>query len=407
MLENEKLAKLFIWIISNFDMVFKKLNFKFNRNLFYNLNYMVDYIPIVISFDRNYSDYAAATVQTVFYNTKNKIKFYWIIPKIDFLLVNKLKKKLFLNNLIKIITVEKNDFNILNNLEINGHWGKIAFNKLLIPELVLEKKVIYLDTDLLVLDDLKSLYDTDIKDYLIAGVLDPDGVKTDIINKNDLNYINSGVMLMNLEQFRKTNYQEKIRDIIIYNSAQILGDQCIFNKLAENKKLIINKKFNFLVFPNLISEEERKIIKNLKEKEIKIIHFVGPIKPWMEWCNPLLSDIYSYYSNKLQNIDIKLKKINNILLALEYVSVLDKNSYYAKSNEIKYQIIKKLKTIQTINFDNDIELKNLFYLENMTKNTLESGKIKTSIIKILIQNKLKEDKNLNFTEVMKSISFNI
>jgi len=43
----------------------------------------------------------------------------------------------------------------------------------------------------------------------------------------------------------------------------------------------------------------------------------------------------------------------------------------------------------------------------MTKNTLESGKIKTSIIKILIQNKLKEDKNLNFTEVMKSISFNI
>ena len=63
---------------------------------------MVDYIPIVISFDRNYSDYAAATTQSVFYNTKNKTKFYWIIPKIDFLLVNKLKKKLFLNNLITL-----------------------------------------------------------------------------------------------------------------------------------------------------------------------------------------------------------------------------------------------------------------------------------------------------------------
>ena len=35
---------------------------------------MVDYIPIVISFDRNYIDYAEATAQTVFYNTKNKIK---------------------------------------------------------------------------------------------------------------------------------------------------------------------------------------------------------------------------------------------------------------------------------------------------------------------------------------------
>jgi lipopolysaccharide biosynthesis glycosyltransferase len=183
---------------------------------------------------------------------------------------------------------------------------------------------------------------------LIAGVLDLDGVKTDIINKNDLNYINSGVMLMNLGQFTKTNYQEKIEDIMIYNSAQILSDQCIFNKLAVNKKLIINKKFNFLVYPNLISEEERKIIKNLKEKEIKIIHFVGPIKPWMEWCNPLLSDFYSYYSNKLQNIDIKLKKINNMLLTLEYVSVLDKNSYYAKSSEIKCQIIKKLKLFKPL-----------------------------------------------------------
>lgn len=345
---------------------------------------MVDYIPIVISFDRNYSDYAAATTQSVFYNTKNKTKFYWIIPKIDFLLVNKLKKKLFLNNLIKIITVEKNDFNILNNLEINSHWGKIAFNKLLIPELVLEKKVIYLDTDLLVLDDLKSLYDIDVRDHLIAGVLDPDGVKTDIINKNDLNYINSGVMLMNLEQFRKINYQEKIKDIFIGNKNKILGDQCIFNKLTENKKLIINKKFNFLVFPNLISEEERKIIKNLKENEIKIIHFVGPIKPWMEWCNPLLSDIYNDYLSKLLNIDIKIKKIDNMLLALEYVSVLDKNSYYVKSNEIKCLIIKKLKTIQTINFDKDLELKNLLHLENIIKGTLELGKLKTSIIKILI-----------------------
>lgn len=259
----------------------------------------------------------------------------------------------------------------------------------------------------MVLDDLKSLYDIDIKDYLIAGVLDPDGIKTDIINKNDLNYINSGVMLMNLEQFRKINYQEKVKDIIISNRNKILGDQCVFNKLAENKKIIISKKFNFLVYPNSITELERKIIKNLKENKIKIIHFVGPIKPWMQWCNPLLSDIYNDYLSKLLNIDIKFKKIDNMLLALEYVSVLDKNSYYAKSNEIKYQIIKKLKTIQTINFDKDLELKNLFHLENIIKDTLELGKIKTSIIKILIQRKLKEDKNLNFTEVMKSISFSI
>ena len=53
---------------------------------------MTDYIPVVMSFDRNYSDYAAVVTQSALYHTKNKLKFYWLIPKKDFLLIDKLKK---------------------------------------------------------------------------------------------------------------------------------------------------------------------------------------------------------------------------------------------------------------------------------------------------------------------------
>ena len=66
-----------------------------------------------------------------------------------------------------------------------------------------------------------------------------------------------------------------------------------------------------------------------------------------------------------------------------------------------------MKNVLNINFDNDSELKNLFHLVNIPKNTLELGKVKTSIIKILIQHKLKKDKKFNFSQVIESISFNI
>lgn len=370
---------------------------------------MTDYIPVVMSFDRNYSDYAAVTTQSALYHTKNKLKFYWLIPRKDLLLINELKKKITHKNLIEIKIIEVDDHDIFNEIEISSHWGNVAFNKLLIPKLVLEKKVIYLDTDLLVLDDLESFYIINIKDYLIAGVHDPDGIKTDIINnKNNFDYINSGAMLMNLDLFRSNNYFEKISKIIQINKNNILSDQCVFNKYTESKKLIVDKKYNFLIYPNLIEEHEKKIIENLQENKIKIIHFVGPVKPWMEWCNLLVTNIYNFYSNKLREVEVKIKKISNILQALEYISILDKNCSFNKSNIIKYKIIKKLEnTIQKSHIDNDLILKNLFNLMAVNKNILELNKIKTDIIKILVQYKLRENKNLSFPQVMESINFNI
>ena len=369
---------------------------------------MTDYIPVVMSFDRNYSDYAAGVTQSALYHTKNKLKFYWLIPKKDFLLIDKLKKKIDHQNLIEIKIIEIDDYNIFNEIEISSHWGNVAFNKLLIPKLVLEEKVIYLDADLLVLDDLESFYTMNIKDYLIAGVHDPDGIKTDIINNKKIDYINSGAMLMNLGLFRRNKYFEKISEIIKINKKKILGDQCIFNKYTDNKKLIIDKKYNFLIYPNLIEEHEKKIIENLQENKIKIIHFVGPVKPWMEWCNLLVTNIYSFYSKKLSEVEVKIKKISNILQALVYISILDKNCSFKKSNIIKYKIIKKLEiTIQKSHIDNDLVLKNLFNLMAINMNIFELNKIKTDIIKILVQYKLRENQNLSFTQVMESINFNI
>jgi hypothetical protein len=66
-----------------------------------------------------------------------------------------------------------------------------------------------------------------------------------------------------------------------------------------------------------------------------------------------------------------------------------------------------MKNVLTINFDNDSELRHLFHSVNISKKTLKLGKVKNSIIKILIQHKLKKNKKFNFSQVKESISFNI
>ena len=72
-------------------------------------------------------------------------------------------------------------------------------------------KVLYLDYDTMAYNNIRELYDIDLENYELAGVLDYYG-KFWI----DKNYMNSGVLLCNMKEIRKKNNlsQENIADIL-------------------------------------------------------------------------------------------------------------------------------------------------------------------------------------------------
>lgn len=98
-------------------------------------------------------------------------------------------------------------------------------------------KVIYLDTDTVINDDIKKLYDIEIEDYELACVRDYLG-KVFISPR----YFNSGVLLLNMVMIRKTNLFENTRKLIA-NKKMAFPDQTALNKLAK-RKLYIPAKFN-------------------------------------------------------------------------------------------------------------------------------------------------------------------
>lgn len=106
----------------------------------------------------------------------------------------------------------------------------------------LPNKILYLDNDVVCRKNPEELYNIDISDYHVAGALDHYGKWFFKKNVLRFDYLNSGVLLMNLKNIRKDKTFEKARKMCIQKN-MFLPDQSAINK-SSNKKLIIKRKYN-------------------------------------------------------------------------------------------------------------------------------------------------------------------
>lgn len=103
------------------------------------------------------------------------------------------------------------------------------------PEL--PDKVLYLDYDVVCRRDCQELFDQDISDCEFAGVLDHYGRWFFRKRLFRADYVNSGVLLMNLAKMRQTGLLSRCRRRCM-EKRMFLPDQSALNALAEEKKLL-------------------------------------------------------------------------------------------------------------------------------------------------------------------------
>lgn len=96
-------------------------------------------------------------------------------------------------------------------------------------------KVLYLDADVLCRADFSELYHSDISDIEIAGVPDRYG-KWFFGNIIRHDYLNSGVLLLNMANIRKSRLFRKCRELC-RDRKMFMPDQTALNKLAIKRKL--------------------------------------------------------------------------------------------------------------------------------------------------------------------------
>ena len=298
-------------------------------------------IPILLCFDANYANYAAVATYSAFKNTKTSLYFYWIITPESELIAKKIKNHLEKFNIeIELIA---GDITKFENWKAEWHFTTAIYLRLLAPDLLPnENKIIYIDCDTLVLNDLTELYDTRLDDAVIGGVEDKGGaISSKVPRSDDDVYLNAGVLLMDLLSLRNSGFLEQ--SMLIYQQYKdeiTWADQCIINKYAERKKLSLHPKWNRQIFSNASRDSQFLVLSD--PTYTSVLHFVGGIKPWQQWCNPTLSKFWWALAEDLQLNDLKPIEISTDKQLMALAKVLDENKHFEEASNRKSQIIAAL-----------------------------------------------------------------
>lgn len=175
-------------------------------------------------------------------------------------------------------------------------------------------KILYLDADVLCINDLTSLYETNLTNYLYASAIHTGLTNTtEVINKIRLQnfdadgYYNSGVLLMNLDSIR---HRVRPQDIFKYIREHILllPDQDVLNALyGKDIKSVPDQLYNYDTRKGQIYETisfgewtTDWVIKNTV-----ILHYCGRDKPWLVKKNSgRYTALYKHYFHIAQRIMI-------------------------------------------------------------------------------------------------------
>jgi lipopolysaccharide biosynthesis glycosyltransferase len=180
-----------------------------------------------------------------------------------------------------------------------SHWYRVFLPDLL-PEL---ERVLYLDADTIVVDSLEPLWRTELGSHPLAAVTNvfqPDhvGRLAALGLGDDGPYFNSGVMLLNLEIWRRERLTEQLLDYARANREKLdWPEQDALNVILGERRLPLHPRWNcmnsILLFPASAEVFGFRTVEEARRNPA-IRHFEGPSinKPWHYLCQRENRELY-------------------------------------------------------------------------------------------------------------------
>ena len=274
------------------------------------------YPVLVCAIDNNYAMQLAVTVRSVLENLKSYRKIVLFVIDGGIKESNKRKISRSLNPDQVEINWVKPDNTRIKKLKVVRHLTHATYYRLLIPNLLPAQfnKVIYLDADLIVNEDLGKLWDIDIgENYLLAVqdigigyVSSPSGVANykELGIPPNSKYFCAGVMVINLEKWRIDSISVKTIEYLEQNKEHLrFADQDALNAVLAGKwgdlDLRWNQIFHIFNYPSwqnsVIKEEVPEDVYNEAIRNPYIIHLATGLKPWIYGCNHPAKDMFFQY----------------------------------------------------------------------------------------------------------------
>lgn len=180
-------------------------------------------------------------------------------------------------------------------------------------------KILYVDSDILCINDLSSLFEVDVSEHIFAAANHAPILKLNSTihnlrvgsaNLSEGKYFNSGVLLMNLKAMREHVKPEEIYEYLQgFILRLLMPDQDILNSLygesileieneLYNVDMRITKTYQILSYGDL---DAQWLIDNSV-----LLHYCGTDKPWKRTANSSWDILYKHYMRQMQKFCNKL-----------------------------------------------------------------------------------------------------
>lgn len=250
------------------------------------LNKLTKVVPIFYTINNAYAPYAAASINSLMKHT-NPNRYYRIIilhDGLDWITRIRLRNLVTNNCAIQFKKISNSLYlkviirYCLKTKGAGDYFAKAvyyyrAFIARLFPEYT---KAIYVDSDTIFRADVGELFDMDLGENAIAGMVD-----TKILECKEFQdyveralgmpyteYVNSGVLVMDLKKLRKIKYLSQMVEMMkVYDADLLAPDQDYLNVILRGQIAHFSDKWN-------------SVPKNPLPKNTKIVHFNLTYKPW-------------------------------------------------------------------------------------------------------------------------------
>ena len=239
-------------------------------------------IPVFFAVDDGYCPFLAVAIQSLIDNSSADNRYLIKILNTDISNENKRRIAKYERDNVDIEFVDLNYYiqKVKDKLYTRDYYSKTTYFRLFLPNLYPQyDKVLYLDSDIVILDDIAKLYNIELGTDLVAAAPD------DIIQFNEVfqvyaekvvgvadyrRYFNAGVLLMNLHEMRRFRFQEKFIYSLDRITFAVAQDQDYLNRLCKGRVKLIERTWNRMPI------EDSKI----RTEDVKLVHYNLAFKPW-------------------------------------------------------------------------------------------------------------------------------
>ncbi len=241
-------------------------------------------IPLVYAVDDNYAPFLCVSLKSVMANISDDyfVKVFILNTGIS----DKNKKRI-----IEIAEKNSSDIDIeyvdvadrmdglQDKMHLRDYYTNAIYYRIFIPSLFPQyDKIIYLDCDIVLNEDISKLYNVRLGRNIVAAVHEEamssfecfGAYSEEFLGVPRMQYFNSGLLVINTAEYRKEKIETRFIELMLAHKFEVAPDQDYLNVLLQGRTKLVDVGWNKTPIPD----------KEFPEKDVKLVHYKLNFKPW-------------------------------------------------------------------------------------------------------------------------------